>query len=75
MLQLFAPGSQPSLEACQHYAKYSFHGATPKQSGETATAVVTVKDRETGKVVGEVTWTMKHVGRAWRFTDAPLPEE
>lgn len=75
MLQLFAPGSEPSLEARQRYGRYSFHPTNPRQSGDTATAVVSVKDRQTGNEVGEVTWTMKRIGKAWRLTDAPLPEE
>ena len=75
MLQLFAPGSEPSLETRQRYAKYSFRATNPSQSGDTATAPVTVKDRQTGNVVGEVTWTMKRVGTAWRLTDTPLPAE
>ncbi len=75
MVQLFAPGSEPSLEACKRYGKYRFHGTSPSHWGDTATAVVSVKDRQTGSAVGEVTWTMKRIGDAWRFTDAPLPEE
>jgi hypothetical protein len=73
IVPLFAPGSEPSLQACKGYAKYRFYGKNPKQSGDTATAAVTVKDRKTGSVVGEVTWKMKKIKTAWRLTDAPLP--
>ncbi len=75
IVHLFAPGSEPSLEACKRYGKYRFHGASPSHWGDTASAVVTVKDRQTGSVVGEVTWKMKRVGGGWKLTDAPLPEE
>jgi hypothetical protein len=75
MAQLFAPGSEPSPETRRGYAKYRFHATNPSQSGDTATVVVSVKDRQTGNEVGEVTWTMKRVGSAWRLTAAPLPAE
>ena len=75
VVHLFAPGCEPSLKACERYGKYRFHGTNPKQSGYTATAVVSVKDRQTGSVVGEVTWTMKRIGSAWKLTDAPLPDK
>ena len=75
IVHLFAPGSEPSLEACKRYGKYRFHGTNPSKWGDTATAVVSVKDRQTGSVGGEVTWTMKRIGGGWKLTDAPLPDE
>jgi hypothetical protein len=74
LVRLFAPGREPSNEACLRYAMYRYQGRDPRQSGDTATAVVTVKDAKTGNQVGEVKWTMKKVNGFWKLTDAPLPK-
>jgi len=71
--RLFAPGCAPSEKELQRYAAYRYEAKPAVRSGDTATAIVTVKDAKSEAVVGEMKWTVKLVDNIWKITDAPLP--
>ena len=74
LIHLFAPGSEPSPKAAERYSEFHYQGKDPKQSGDTATATVTIKDAKSGQNRGEFKWTMTRIKTAWKLTDAPLPQ-
>jgi hypothetical protein len=73
LVHLFASGSEPPQNALVHYSDFRYEGKNPTQSGDTATATVTVKDAASGQVRGDFKWTMTRVKGDWKLTDAPLP--
>jgi hypothetical protein len=73
LIRMFAPGSEPSQKALAHYSDFRYEGKNPRQFGETATAMVAIKDAKTGQDRGEFKWTMTRIKGAWKLTDAPLP--
>jgi hypothetical protein len=74
LVHLFAPANEPSEKEMAHYSEFRYTGKTPKQFGDKATVMVSVKDEATGKVRGEFKWTMTRVERAWKLVDAPVPK-
>jgi hypothetical protein len=73
LAHMFASGSEPPQKALAHYSDFRYEGKNPSQSGETATAVVNIKEAKTGQVRGDFKWTMKRENDVWKLTDAPLP--
>ena len=72
----FAARSVPTAAQREEFARYDFRAAEYAEvSGDSATVLVEVSDREKGSssVAGTVTWTAVKENGAWKIKDAPLP--